>query len=274
MIRRLGGACAIVGTMIVTALCARAAPESTSPQSLPRNLSEWTIEYGISGGLAGIERRLTVSSDGAVTVADRYAAERVERRAPAELVSRIATFLANAHDEKASKRGPMPDAISRWLTATTGGREYPLELTNEIDTVLQGAMDVAVRETLAGAWSHLGWKLCTPAAQLGPEDADTPVETLAFADDGTFSVTWPGGGARTTGVPHGFIPDYRGRYDLTPSTGAIRMRIEGGLFVPADFAGQGTVRINGNQMTLRGVWLGTRKAKRKPDMCELSFTRT
>jgi hypothetical protein len=51
------------------------------------------------------------------------------------------------------------------------------------------------------------------------------------------------------------------------------MQIDNGLFVPADFVGSGTYTMSGNQLTFTGVWFGTRRAKQKPDICELTFTR-
>jgi len=44
------------------------------------------------------------------------------------------------------------------------------------------------------------------------------------------------------------------------------------VFVP-DFSGQGSFRITPNELTLRNVWLGTKQATRKPDICELTFAR-
>src|SRR5207302_3169673 len=58
---------------------------------------------------------------------------------------------------------------------------------------------------------------------LAPSDVDLQIETLVFEADGTFSVTWRNGGAHTTGIPHVFVPDYRGRYNISPESGSIEM---------------------------------------------------
>jgi hypothetical protein len=133
----------------------------------------------------------------------------------------------------------VPDAIGAWLSVNTGGHDYPLEMTPEIVSLLSEAMDAAVKQAVIGTWWQSGW----------------------------------GGGAHAAGVPHVFFPDYRGRSSLSPQTGSIQMHIDNGLFVPSDFSGHGSVRINKNQLTVRNVWFGTRQAKQKPDICALTFTR-
>ena len=72
---------------------------------------------------------------------------------------------------------------------------------------------------------------------------------------------------------HFQVPDYSGHYAATRGDGKIKMRIDNGLFVPRDFSGDGKYAINGNQLTLTEAWLGTRQAKQKPDICELTFTK-
>jgi len=126
---------------------------------------------------------------------------------------------------------------------------------------------------IAGSWWQSGWKLCKPVAQLSAEEIDPSIENLEFRPDGTFAVTWQGGGAHTEGVPHVFIPDYTGRYTIDAAARRIRMQIVNGLFVPNDFSGTGTYAISGNALTLTGVWFGTRRATHKPDICELTFTK-
>lgn len=137
------------------------------------------------------------------------------------------------------------------------------------DIVLQGPADRAI----VGAWWQSGWKLCKPAAQLSSTDIDPPIDELVFREDGTFSVTWRGGGAHTSDIPHVFIPDYTGHFTVDPAAGGIRLRIDNGLFVPRDFAGDGAYAINGNELKLARVWFGTRRAKQRSDICELMFAR-
>jgi len=139
--------------------------------------------------------------------------------------------------------------------------------------LLQAATARAADGPLVGRWRQSAWKLCKPVAQLGPSDIDPPIDELVFNADGTFSVTWRGGGAATGDVAHVVVPDYQGRYTVDASAGGVRMQIANGLFVPQDFAGNGAYTISGNDVTFTGVWFGTRQAKRKPDICELTFTK-
>jgi hypothetical protein len=251
------------------------AVDRADAQSLPKELKEWTLEYGLSGGIAGIMRHVSVSQDGAVGVDDKAGDTHLTGRAPDDLIAKIAVTLKTARDLKPStaRRAPMPDQMDGWLSITTGGREYPLEVTSVIVDLMEEAANIAEKKAVVGTWGQTGWKLCKPAAQLAPSGTDPPVDALVFKPDGTFSVTWRGGGAHTTGVPHVDIPDYQGRYEVSPKSGSIQMRIEGGLFVPADFSGQGSFRLSANQLTLRNVWLGTRRATQKPDVCELTFSK-
>jgi hypothetical protein len=129
------------------------------------------------------------------------------------------------------------------------------------------------RSAIVGSWRESGWELCTPVAQLTAADMDAPIDDLTFRDEGTFSVTWRGGGAHTGDVPHVFIPDYSGHYAIDAVGGRITMRIDNGLFVPRDFAGDGTYALEGNALTLTHVWFGTKQAAHRPDICELTFAR-
>jgi hypothetical protein len=140
-------------------------------------------------------------------------------------------------------------------------------------SAVAGVHQSGTSDAIVGTWWQSAWKLCNPATQLGPSDLDPPIDELVFNADRTFSVTWRGGGAHTGDIPHVFIPDYRGRYTVEPRAGRIQMQIDNGLFVPHDFAGSGAYAITGNTLTLTGVWFGTKQARQKPDICELTFTR-
>lgn len=117
---------------------------------------------------------------------------------------------------------------------------------------------------LVGLWRQSRWKLCTPVPELPASSMDPPVEELEFRADGSFSVTWK---------PFEWYRDYWGRYSYDLQSGSIELRIEHGNFVPNDFAGKGGFKIHEGQLTLKRVWLGTKEAKQKPDICELTFVR-
>jgi hypothetical protein len=102
---------------------------------------------------------------------------------------------------------------------------------------------------------------------------DVPIEELALRADGTFSVTWRGGGARTTQVPPVILPDHSGSYTITPERGALHVTLPPGVTPPRDFNGDGSFQIAQDTLTLKNVWLGTRVAPQRPDICELAFDR-
>jgi len=66
-----------------------------------------------------------------------------------------------------------------------------------------------MKHGLLGTWRESAWKLCHPAAQLTAADYDMPLDNVTFQPDGTFTLTWRGGGARADGHPS--ITDYQGR---------------------------------------------------------------
>jgi hypothetical protein len=121
-------------------------------------------------------------------------------------------------------------------------------------------------QALNGIWIQSGWKLCTPVPQLSADQIDLPIRELSFDGDGRFSVTWR---------PFETYRDYWGRYRYDANSRAIDLEIEGGNFVPKDFVGRGTAVIAGDTLTLTGgLRLGTRDAKNRADICELTFTRS
>jgi hypothetical protein len=132
---------------------------------------------------------------------------------------------------------------------------------------------------LLGTWWESEWRLCHPAAQLTAEPMDEPIASLVFQNDGHFSVTWRGGGARAYGdpsgkTPHVAVPDYSGRYVTFPDYGGITLTFERGIYTPRDFSGEGSFQITDDKLVLKRVWLGTYKAKQKPDICEITFRRS
>src|SRR5262245_29085456 len=99
----------------------------------------------------------------------------------------------------------------------------------------QAPADRAGAPSIVGSWRQAEWKLCPPADRAEAVDLDAPIDDLTFRADGTFSVTWKGGGARTTSVPSVTLPDYSGTFTVTLATGAIQLRYPSGVTPPRDF---------------------------------------
>lgn len=245
-------------------------------QTLPRDPKVWTLEYHIVGGKAGLDRHLGLTQSGELTVGNfegRPDDSHVASHASAELMAKLTEFLKVARKAPSAPGDPIPDAMYRVLTVTANGTTEELELPDNIARLLEDTMDATLKEAFVGGWQQSAWKLCQPAAQLTAEDVDPPIEKLTFQEDGHFSVAWRGPHATTIRPPHLSIPDYSGRYDLSPAFSYIRMSFEPDGYVPRDFSGDGHYRIDGDLLVLQNIWLGTRQAKRKPDICELTFTR-
>jgi hypothetical protein len=80
--------------------------------------------------------------------------------------------------------------------------------------------------------------------------------------------------SRQAGEPFIWVPDYSGRYTILPDYNVIRLVCESGIHSPRDFSGDGNFTIEDKKLVLRNLWLGTYKAKQKPDICEMTFKLT
>ena len=134
------------------------------------------------------------------------------------------------------------------------------------ERVLTGTVTVYTRAShpLVGLWRQTSWQPCAPIPRVPPDSVDPPIEELTFDAAGAFSVTW---------MPFERYRDYWGRYHYDRQAGTIDLVIEHGNFVPNDFVGRGTATVAGDTLTLRRVRLGTKRAKSRPAVCELTFVR-
>jgi hypothetical protein len=253
--------------IVLLATCG-AAPRQRAATS--RDLGNWTsLVYSVSGGIAFNVHSVTMTSDGFLTAADRRLGMDVRGRADPDGLSRLNALLRIARDARPTR--PMPDAIGTSLTVTAAGRTYGIEPTPEIASTLESAWKDAIAHAIVGSWTQSGWKPCHPVAQM--TSMDVPIDDLALRADGTFSITWLGGGARTTQMPHVTLPDYSGSYTIKPELGAFHVNLPPGVAPPRDFTADGSFQIAQDQLTLKTVWLGTRVAPQRPDICELTFGR-
>ncbi len=250
-------------------VCAGAFFIGAGAQTLPRDLKTWTLEYSVSGGLAGIHRKATLTQSGELTAENR--GSRAAGRASNELMAKVSEWLKVARPAKQKPGPPVPDAMYSSTTISSGEQKYSVELPAEIARDLNAASMKQMQTALLGHWRQSAWKLCTPVTQMDASQIDPPIDDLELRKDGTFSVTWRGGGAHTTDIPHTFIPDYSGTFSFSPDTAHLSMKRQGGIFDPKDFVGEGTITIQPGQLILQRIWFGTRQAKQKPDICELTF---
>ncbi len=266
------------GVMVV-ASCAMVLVNGASGQAIPRNLQSWQVDFTISGTIRGLNEHLALNQAGELTADQRSEPTHVAGHASPELLAKVKAWLQVARPTKPDPNLAIPDALLLSAVLTAGGRQYPLEMPGDLYGPLQDAFNTLYKQALLGHWRQSAWKLCTPVKELQPSDVDLPIDDLSFRPDGTFTVRWRGG-AHTTSIPHKLIPDYQGHYEVYPENGYLSMKYnepnpqyDRAILIPRDFSGAGHFTIMGNQLTLHNIWLGTREAKKKPDICELTFTR-
>jgi hypothetical protein len=104
--------------------------------------------------------------------------------------------------------------------------------------------DPALRP-LRGRWTEVGQIACDGGESI----PDFPIQEVIFDAGGTFSVTWS---------PFEVYEDYWGTYTFDLATGALSMTIDGGNYIPPDFDGEGRFSVEGDDIVLHDMWLGTR----------------
>lgn len=246
----------------------------------PRHPASFALEYSLTGGQSGLDRhlRLTQARMLDISANAKSRATVLHRRAGAELMAAVNAFLEVARPAQPVAQPVRPDAVDTSLALIAGGVRFALEPSRDLAQRLGDAFANQLENAIVGAWQQSGWTLCHPASRLTADQMDPPIERLEFEADGRFSVTWRGGGAHVyddpSGArPHTTIPDYSGHYDIDFDRGRIRLTFESGIHAPRDFAGDGFFRIDGDTLSLTRVWLGTFAARRRPDVCELNFSR-
>jgi hypothetical protein len=257
---------------IVVAIWAPVLAVSSSGQAPPRNLQSWQVEFRIAGGLRGLTDQLTLNQAGNLTAAHwNNQGSSVSGHASTDFLAKVKAWLQVAGPEKPAE--PSPDKMMGSAVLTAGGRNCQLEMPDDSFTPVQTAFRNTIKQALLGTWRQSGWKLCNPAAQLTADDYDPPVDDLAFRQDGTFTVTWRGGGAHTTGIPHTSVPDYQGSYNADAQYDYVTLKFERGIVTPRDFSGNGHFTATGDELVLRDICLGTYRVPKKPNICEVTFTR-
>ncbi len=76
-----------------------------------------------------------------------------------------------------------------------------------------------------------------------------PVRELEFRPENRFSVTF---------MPFETYQDYWGSYSFDPATKQIRLKVEGGNFVPPHLDLDGEAELTEGRLTLKGIFLGSR----------------
>jgi hypothetical protein len=106
---------------------------------------------------------------------------------------------------------------------------------------------------LTGRWSQRAVEGCSIAE---------PVGELEFMPESRFSVTFR---------PFETYRDYWGTYSFDPATGALRMTVEGGNFVPPSLDLEGRAELVAGRLVLRDMFLGSREGSPPQTSCTYRF---
>ena len=111
----------------------RVANESLGSQAIT-----WTVDFHLSGGLAGVDRLLTISSSGDLSTEDRRQPARVTAKATTAQLDQIAPLVLRSKAIPESRRGDSPcrDCLSYSLAIQIGGERFAARLD---DTTLPGS---------------------------------------------------------------------------------------------------------------------------------------
>jgi hypothetical protein len=93
---------------------------------------------------------------------------------------------------------------------------------------------------LTGRYSQRGLEGCTAAE---------PVRELEFRPENRFSVTF---------LPFETYQDYWGSYSFDPATKQLRLKVEGGNFIPPQLDVEGEVELAEGRLRLKDIFLGSR----------------
>lgn len=93
---------------------------------------------------------------------------------------------------------------------------------------------------LTGRYSQQGLEGCAPAE---------PVGELEFRPENRFSVTF---------TPFETYQDYWGTYSFDPATKQLRLKTEGGNFIPSNLDPEGEADLAGGRLRLKDIFLGSR----------------
>ncbi|MBZ5715048.1 hypothetical protein [Nannocystis pusilla] len=114
---------------------------------------------------------------------------------------------------------------------------------------------------LVGLWHEVAQIPCDDGPEVAPEQ---PIGELWFRAWGEVNVTW---------IPFEIYVDYWSDYTYDLDTGDLEIVPNAGNYVPADVEGVGTFTVEGEQLVLQDMWLGSPQDAMKPANCGHRFER-
>jgi hypothetical protein len=119
------GACAVIAACSAT----RAAP-STAPSAQNPSFAPWNLTFHVTGGFAGLDRKLELASSGELTAMDRKRAMCVAAVAPASEVARIASLIADLPSVDSDRRNDCRDCLQYDVEIHVQGRSLVSRLND------------------------------------------------------------------------------------------------------------------------------------------------
>jgi len=119
----------IVASALLLASCSSVGQKPSPSSAKPANLFQtttWKVDLQLSGGFAGLDRALTLSSNGELTVEDRNQRSRVAKQATAQELDQIATLVAKIKSLPAIPRGDSRcrDCLSYNISVDVDGERF------------------------------------------------------------------------------------------------------------------------------------------------------
>jgi hypothetical protein len=129
--------------------------------------------------------------------------------------------------------------------------------------MLVGVVGCAAAEEMPwhGTWRESLQLPCGGGAEVAPAQA---IEEVIFDPEGGLSVTWE---------PFETYVDYRGTHAFSPGDGTVELDVERVNYVPTDVDAAGTFAVEGGELVLRDMWLGSPKLGPQAANCGHRFTR-
>jgi hypothetical protein len=149
------------------------------------------------------------------------------------------------------------------IDATTAGGTIYTVTANVEDGKAFRTIDVAVvtnqSNPLIGLWVEEAQHPCDGGAEVPPEQK---IQELAIYPAGEINVTW---------MPFEVYVDYWGKYVYDLQSGTLELTATGGNYMPDDIDGSGTFSLNGGNLVLHDMWLGSPVGGSAPAKCGHRF---
>ena len=117
----------IIGLFLAACGPAQIVPPADQPQPLPSPTESWQLSFTQSGGFAGVQLQLDVSSDGRLTAEDLRSGKTVTKQLDAATLNKLSGLAASlALSAPQTPRSACADCFLYDLQVTSGGRTVKL----------------------------------------------------------------------------------------------------------------------------------------------------